>query len=100
MNLCPTGALDKVALEAMACGKPCLVANEGFRTTLGHWASHLLFQHGSVENLAEKLEGLLAMNNNQRQEMGDDLRQKIMEQHSLKGLADRLAGVFETVHRR
>jgi len=98
VNLCPTGGLDKAALEAMACGKPCLVANEGFRATLGHWASHLLFPHGYVEDLAHKLERLLAMSESQRRAIGTDLRQSVIEQHSLKRLADQLMSVFETVH--
>jgi glycosyltransferase involved in cell wall biosynthesis len=35
VNLTATGSGDKVALEAMSCGRPSLVANEGFRETLG-----------------------------------------------------------------
>jgi len=100
VNLSPTGGLDKAALEAMACGKPCLVANEGFRVTLGHWASHLLFRQGSVEDLVDQLERLLAMSESQRRAMGTDLRKSVIEQHSLERLADRLVSVFETVHLR
>ncbi len=97
VNLCSTGGLDKAALEAMACGKPCLVANEGFRETLAHWAPHLLFRHGHAEDLAYKLERLLAMSESQRRAIGTDLRQSVIEQHDLKRLADQLMSVFETV---
>ena len=98
VNLCPTGGLDKAALEAMACGKPCLVANEGFRATLGHWAPELLFRHGYVEDLAYKIERLLAMSQSQLRAIGTDLRQSVVEQHSLKRLANQLMKAFEEVH--
>ncbi len=100
VNLCPPGGLDKAALEAMACGKPCLVANEGFRETLGHWASHLLFRPGHAEDLAYKLEKLLAMSESHRRAIGTDLRHSVIEQHDLKRLANQLMSVFETVHLR
>src|SRR5262245_5835395 len=39
INMSPVGFGDKVAWEAMSCAKPCLVANEGFRETLGKYQS-------------------------------------------------------------
>ena len=55
VNLSPTGFGDKVAWEAMACGVPCVLANEGFRETLGRSADALLFRHGDARQLAERL---------------------------------------------
>jgi glycosyltransferase involved in cell wall biosynthesis len=46
VNMTPTGSGDKVVWEAMACGRPCLVANEGFRETLGNYADSLVYAYG------------------------------------------------------
>ncbi len=59
VNLTPTGSGDKVVWEAMACGRPCLAANEGFRETLGRWATDLLFRHGDAPDLAQSLKTCL-----------------------------------------
>lgn len=95
INLCPTGALDKAALEAMACGKPSLVANEGFVQTLGCWKDNLLFRHGDPDDLALKIRELLHMNASEVEAMGADLRRSILEMHSLEGLTNRLTAVLE-----
>ena len=59
VNLCPKGALDKAALEAMACGKPSLVANDAYADVLGPWHEVLSFGHGDAPELALRLETLL-----------------------------------------
>jgi glycosyltransferase involved in cell wall biosynthesis len=97
INLCPTGALDKAALEAMACAKPSFVANEGFRETLGRWADWLLFQHSNFKDLAQKVQQLLQMSSSEQQVMVTDLRRSVVEQHSLERLADNLVALFETL---
>jgi glycosyltransferase involved in cell wall biosynthesis len=99
VNLCPTGALDKAALEAMACGKPSLVANEGFRESLGKWADWLVFRHGEAEDLSRKIERLLQLNRVQQRAIGTDLRRKVVERHSLERLVNRLLTLFQQVKR-
>jgi len=97
VNLCPTGALDKAALEAMACGKPSLVANDSYADTLGCWKQQLLFRHGDATDLAEHMRDLLDAPVSVRDQMGIDLRQSVIERHSIAGLADGLVAVFESV---
>jgi glycosyltransferase involved in cell wall biosynthesis len=94
VNLTPTGFGDKVAWEAMACGRPCIAANEGFRETMGRWEDLLLFNHGNVRELAEKLRALLAMSEEKRLEIGSALRKNVMKNHSLEGLVKRLVMLF------
>ncbi len=96
VNLCPTGALDKAPLEAMACGKASLVSNEGFRDTLGRWVDPLMFRHGSKEDLADKIEDLLERGDEDREAMAADLSLSITVRHSLDRLADRLVEVLES----
>ena len=56
MNLTPAGFGDKVAWEAMSCGRPCLGANHDFRDTLGGHAERLFFC--GDEDLAAKIAAL------------------------------------------
>jgi glycosyltransferase involved in cell wall biosynthesis len=95
VNLTPTGFGDKVALEAMACGKVCLAANTGFRETLGIYAEQLLFTHANPQDLAQKLVAILALVEKQRQIMGDYLRQQIIKYHSLDRLIQNLLQLFQ-----
>lgn len=97
INLCPTGALDKAALEAMACGKPSIVANEGFRPTLGPWANRLLFRHGDPYDLSLKLESVLRLSRDEHEEMGRALRRSVVQHHSLRGLGDKIVGICENL---
>lgn len=95
VNLTPTGFGDKVALESMACGRPCLTANEGFRETLGDYAFELLYRHGSPEDLAGKLEVLLQKKADELNTMGAYLRQQVSQKHSLENLANKLLYLFQ-----
>jgi glycosyltransferase involved in cell wall biosynthesis len=93
VNLTPTGSGDKVAWEAMACGSPCVVANEGFQETLGKYSELLLFHHGESADLAQRLELICSLSGSERETIGSYLREQVVEIHSLA----RLAATFITV---
>ena len=90
VNLTPAGFGDKVAWEAMACARPCLVANDEFRETLGDYPDDLLFKHGDADDLAKKLAALLARSAEERTTIGQHLRAQVQRLHSLPTLADRI----------
>jgi glycosyltransferase involved in cell wall biosynthesis len=94
VNLTPTGFGDKVAWEAMACGTPCLVANEGFRETFGKYADQLLFRHRDVQGLADGLRWALSLSGTESQRIGFYLRQQVVKMHSLDRLAGKLVDLF------
>ncbi len=94
VNLTPTGFGDKVALEAIACGKMCLVANEGFRETLGEYAAELLFRFGDAEDLSDRLAYVLSMPETQKSAIGSYLAEQVVKMHSLERLAQNLMGLF------
>ncbi len=96
VNLCPTGALDKAPLEAMGCGTPTFVANEGFRPLLGAWSDLLLFRHGDPVDLAHRVVRLRMLNEDVRRRLSADLRRAAMKQHGLAQLRDRLVAIFQT----
>ncbi len=93
VNLTPTGSGDKVAWEAMACGKPCLVANEGFRETLGEHADQLLFEHENPESLADRLKEVLSIEEEQVA-LGMYLRERVLEMHGLRRLSLQIVGLL------
>jgi glycosyltransferase involved in cell wall biosynthesis len=97
VNLTPIGFGDKVAWEAMSCGRPCLAANRGFAQTFGRYQDRLLFRHGDAEDLAAKLEYLLRLSPEEGQELGLSLRERVIRLHSLNNLADRLVSLFHEV---
>ena len=90
VNLTPAGFGDKVAWEAMSCGRPCLVANEDFRETLGQHAEELLFRGDDPADLAEKLAALLARSAAERAMIGLYLRSQVERLHALPRLAERI----------
>lgn len=96
VNLSATGFGDKVALEAMACGRPCIVTNEGFSETLGIYRGSLLARSSDAEDLAVRLRRILALTAEQRAEIGAYLRFQVQRLHSLRRLAESLAGVLQS----
>ena len=95
VNLTPAGFGDKVAWEAMSCGRPCLVANEDFRETLGRCSDRLLFPHGDAEGLAARLAPLLREPPAALAEIGAYLRAQVVRLHSLDALAGKVLGLLE-----
>ena len=100
VNLTPAGFGDKVAWEAMSCGRPCLVANEDFRETLGEHAPQLLFRTGDAADLAAKLGALLERTAAERSAIGADLRAQVERLHSLPRLVDSILAELRHKPRR
>jgi glycosyltransferase involved in cell wall biosynthesis len=96
VNMTPTGSGDKVVWEAMACGRPCVVANEGFRETLGRYAGPCLYTYGDSEQLAARLKWLLSVPQTERVAMGRYFRQQVESMHSLDRLAQNLANILQS----
>lgn len=99
INMSPVGFGDKVAWEAMGCAKPCLVANEGFRETLGKYDSQLLYRYGDETDLAERLRRLLGLSQHERDQIGAYLREQVILLHCIDSLGQRLVGLLESLAR-
>ncbi len=99
VNLTAEGFGDKVALEAMACGVPSLVANRDFAETLGALCENLLFSWGDASDLGRRLGSVLALPQEARIETGRRLREQVICLHSLTALADRLVELFTHLRR-
>ncbi|UKO98439.1 glycosyltransferase family 4 protein [Nostoc sp. UHCC 0870] len=95
INLTPTGFGDKVAWEAMSCGKPCLVANEGFKETLGQYQEELLFRYEDVEDLVKKLMNILTLPTQEQENIGYYLRKQVISRHSLDNLSQNILSLIK-----
>ena len=94
VNLTPTGSGDKVALEAMASGRVCVAANEGFRETMGRYAHNLLYEQGNPESLAERLLWVFSLDGEKFSSIGTYLRERVISLHSLDQLGKKLVDIL------
>jgi len=97
INLCPTGGLDKVVLEAMACGVVPLTSNSAFRLVLGVLSPHLVLDEGDAYGLADRMDSLSRLSTSERKELGARLRAIVVQQHSVQSLVRRLVEEWKHV---
>jgi glycosyltransferase involved in cell wall biosynthesis len=97
VSLSRTGSLDKAVLEAMGCGLPTLVTGGVYAPLLGDDAPRLRAREGDPADVADKLASLLARPPGERAALGLTLRARVMKEHSLERLMDKLVAVFEEV---
>lgn len=91
VNLCSAGGMDKVVLEAMSCAVPVVAVNSAFDSVLGQFAPLLRVGGDSPVELACRLTELALMTEEERAELGLQLRVQVVESHNLHRLARRLA---------
>ena len=90
-----TGSLDKVVLECMSCGRIPLVANESLRTEFGEFSQMLIFKEKDHNDLADKIERLWSLNMDQLNYMGRGLRNKVIENHNISKLMQKISSSIE-----
>ncbi len=92
-----TGSVDKVVLEAMASRLPVIASGEAYPplwTTLGQGAQELQFKAGDHIALANGIEALWAKTPDERQELGQTLRDIVSEDHEVDALMARLVAAM------
>lgn len=91
LNLTPTGSLDKTTLEAMACGLMVLASNRSFESFFSSSLKEFcMFKENDPADLARKIKKILKMNDTERFEKEEELRNFVKEKHSLRSLMDKL----------
>jgi len=90
VNMGLTGSLDKAVLEAMSCGLPVLTCNEALIDILGKYKEILMYSKKDYEGFAEKIEFILKLNYETRKKIGEDLRDIVVENHSVDGLITKI----------
>lgn len=96
-NLCPTGGLDKAVLEGMACGVPVVARNRTFGPIFDEDADLLLCDTLDEREFADRLMRVLALPDADWRALGARLRARVLAEHDLDGLMDRLVTVLENV---
>jgi glycosyltransferase involved in cell wall biosynthesis len=91
LNLSDTGSLDKVLLEAMACGCIPVSSNESFRMLYEQKFPRLRTTLDPGE-IASKVQSVLSMGRDEKERLRIELRDEVIENHSLKRLIDVISG--------
>jgi glycosyltransferase involved in cell wall biosynthesis len=87
VNLTAPGSLDKTIVEAMSCETLVIVENQSLKDSIPR---EFLF-NGSAGDLADKIEYVFSLPDSERQRVGEFLRCKTVEKHSLDNLASELS---------
>lgn len=98
VNASFTGSVDKVVLEAMACGRPVLSCNESIFPLfdeLGAEGRELCFEKGGAGELADKIALQLERTPAQRAAFGERLRGIVERDHEVDRLMRRLVKEME-----
>ncbi len=99
VNVSQTGSVDKVVLEAMACGTIPLSCNESFEPILRDFADGtLLFPHGDTDVLTERLDALLSLGDDERTDLGRALREHVVSHHDVRRLMPAMVEIMERDH--
>ena len=92
INLSKTGSVDKAVLEAMACEIMILTSNEAFHDIIG---SSLMVKGNNIEDLAQKIKWVMDIPREKRKQIGQFLRQEVIENHNLDNLVVKIINQYE-----
>ena len=91
INLTPSGSLDKMIFEAMACGSLILVSNKNLEAILPEELVKLLmFKENDAADLANKIFGLINLSSEKIVVIKQQLREIVIGSQSLKILMSKL----------
>lgn len=95
INLTPTGSFDKTILEAMACERLVLVSNKAFLEIIPeNYHNLLIFKENEEKDLAEKINKLINLNNEEKQRIGKEMREIVAKNHGLGRLMENISSIF------
>jgi glycosyltransferase involved in cell wall biosynthesis len=87
---------DKIVLEACASCRPVLASQQTFDRLFDGIEPALAFERGRPETLADRIEGLAALDDEARHAMGRELRERVSRQHSVEQWADAILELVRT----
>ena len=87
---------DKVVLEACASCRPVLASDESFDRLFAGIEPSLAFERGRPETFADRIEALAALDDEARNTIGRELRERVSRQHSVETWADAILDLVRT----
>jgi len=97
INLSPHGLFDKATLESMSCAVPTVVSNSAFETMTAPYQELLQIPApDDVQALRQALKKILTLSQEERQQIGFHLRDKVIADHSLQALIPKIISVMHT----
>jgi glycosyltransferase involved in cell wall biosynthesis len=86
---------DKIVFEACCSCRPVLASHESFERFFAGLEPRLRFERGRPETFADGVEALAALSDEERQALGEELRRRAREQHSVETWASRILELVE-----
>lgn len=99
VNCTVEGSGDKVIFEAMAMGRTPLVSNTAFSEVLGGLPIKLQFAKGDESDLAARVKDVHDLDGVRRDQVGQELRKRVIAEHSLERWAQRVVNCISSIHR-
>jgi glycosyltransferase involved in cell wall biosynthesis len=97
VNNMRAGAADKAGYEAAASSLPLLASNPVYDDLAAGIEPPLLFARESPEELAERLAAVAALSPEERRRIGQTLRDRVEDRHSVRSWVDGLLAAVEAV---
>jgi glycosyltransferase involved in cell wall biosynthesis len=95
LNLSPTGYFDKTVLEAMSSECIPIVSNDAYKNIFPReYHEFLIHKQDDVDDLTKKIERMLKLPDEEIMNMGKELRDIVVRDHSISTLGKRLAKAF------
>jgi len=95
INLCPTGGMDKVVLESLACGTPVIVFNKAFSNILKNYKELFILDNESREELSKKIFDIVNLNEEEKNKITQELSNHILKNFDLKNVITKLINYYE-----
>jgi len=92
-NQSQTGSVDKAVLIAMACEDLVLTSNEAFVDVLKD--ERLMFEQKNPKDLADKIINLMNLSEQEKETIGQRLRQEVVRNHNLDNLVKKIISQFK-----
>ncbi|MCK5026833.1 MAG: glycosyltransferase [Candidatus Pacebacteria bacterium] len=91
VNMSETDSLDKVVLEAMACGVIPIVATRSYKLILEQF--NLYVEKRDVKSLVETLKKVLSLSEEEKNRLRKDMRSIVEKKHGMVNLVEKIANL-------
>ncbi len=96
VNMHVEGGLGKAVLEAMSCGKPALVSTPSYYSQFPDYGKLFLFDPRDAVSLGQRIRSALELSDGERKQIGNDLRQWVVQEHDVRRQMARIVEVLHT----